>query len=138
MKRLFFIAIAGVVFFSLGCDPDKKAEKYFIEGNQKFKQNDFKGAEAFYDKAIKAKPDYAEAYKQRGRARYNQKETKEALNDFTKAIEFDKNMAEAYYNRGTIYFYMNDVENACKDFRKAKELKYPYVDDNYKICNYYN
>ncbi len=137
MKMLYYFLVLISIIILSGCD-SKKAEKYLYEGNQKFQQNDFKGAEELYTNAIKAKPDYAEAYKQRGRARYNQKETKGALNDFTKAIEFDKNMAEAYYNRGTIYFYMNEVENACKDFRKAKELKYPYVDENYKICNYYN
>jgi len=137
MKILYVIIFGFINFAIISCD-NTTAEEYLIEGVKKTKEHDLKGAKELFDRAIEKKPDYAEAYKYRGRVKYNLNDTKGALNDFTKAIEIDENYAEAYYNRGTIYFYLDNIESACKDFRKADELKYPYVFENYRICDYYN
>ena len=131
LSKLFLFCL--VIIFFLSCN-SKTAEEYLFDGLKRSEHNDLKGAIEFYNKAIKIKPDYAEAYKQRGCAKFNMKDILGSVDDLSEAIKYNNEYAEAYYNRGTVYVYLEDMEKACKDFKKAKELKFPNIDDSYKMC----
>ena len=85
-----------------------------------------KYAEALVDfqKAVEAKPNFAEAHnnlayclRHQGPAKYA-----EALSHYDKAIRLNPNLAEAYEYRGVLYFKMNRKGDAEKDLDKLKQL----------------
>ena len=77
-----------------------------------------------FEKAVKAKPDFAEAHnnlayclRQQGPAKYS-----EALEHYDKAIKLKPNLAEAYEYRGVLYVKMNRKKDAEEDLAKLKQL----------------
>src|SRR3989442_12182259 len=71
MKRLFFIAILGILVFpsyALG-QRSQSAKKYVKQGIQSFSRGDIAGAIAYYDRALSIDPKLAAAYLNRGKAR---------------------------------------------------------------------
>jgi tetratricopeptide (TPR) repeat protein len=81
-------------------------------------------AVADFERAVKAKPDFAEAHnnlayclRQQGPAKY-----KEALAHYDKAIQLNPNLAEAYEYRGALFAKMNRKEDAEKDLARLKQL----------------
>ncbi len=85
-----------------------------------------KYAEALVDfqKAVQAKPNFAEAHnnlayclRHQGPAKYA-----EALNHYDKAIQLNPNLAEAYEYRGVLYVKMNRKNDAEKDLAKLKQI----------------
>jgi tetratricopeptide (TPR) repeat protein len=81
-----------------------------------------KAIEAF-DKALKVKPDYAEAYYFRGLSHQELKAYKEATRDYTKAIRTGFDVAEVYNARGSAHAYCGNYPSAIRDFSKAIKLK---------------
>jgi len=130
---VFIIFISFSLQFLLGCN-SKSAEDLVFEGVRKTKEHNLEEALALFDQAIEIKPDYAEAFKHRGRTKFNMGDAEGALVDFTEAISIDTNYAEAYFNRAKILNYFGKEEMGCKDLKKAKELKYPNIDDDYRMC----
>jgi Flp pilus assembly protein TadD len=77
-----------------------------------------------FEKAVQAKPDFAEAHnnlayclRHQGPAKYA-----EALSHYDKAIQLNPNLAEAYEYRGVLYVKMNRKKDAEKDLAKLKQL----------------
>jgi tetratricopeptide (TPR) repeat protein len=77
-----------------------------------------------FEKAVKAKPDFAEAHnylayclRREGPAKYG-----EALAHYNKAIQLNPNLAEAYEYRGVLFVKMNRKNDAEKDLAKLKQL----------------
>ena len=95
MKNFLFLLSVLLVSVSFG----QTAEEYYNQAKAKHKLNDYKGAIADYNKAIKLNPRDT-AYYNRGCAKFDLKDYNGALEDFTKAIELDPTFANAYYNRG--------------------------------------
>ena len=106
----------------------KTAEEWLTEGNGKLAVGNLDGAIESYNKAIKLKPDYAEAYNNRGTAWEGKKEYDKALKDYDKAIELEPNYAVAYYNRGNTWGEKGEYDKALKDLNKAIELDPNYAD----------
>ena len=80
-----------------------------------------------FNKAIKIKPDYAEAYYNRGFVYAGRGEYKQAIADFDKAIALKPDLAEAYNNRGLAYAEKGDDDRAIADYDKAIALKPDYA-----------
>ncbi len=74
------------------------------------------------NKAIRLKPDSAEAYNNRGAANGELGQYEAAITDFDKAIILDPNDTEAYYNRGTVQFKRDNYDDALTDFDEAIRL----------------
>jgi tetratricopeptide (TPR) repeat protein len=77
-----------------------------------------------FEKAVKAKPDFAEAHnylayclRREGPAKYG-----EALAHYNKAIQLNPNLAQAYEYRGVLFVKMNRKNDAEKDLAKLKQL----------------
>ena len=98
------------------------AETYYVWGNIKFKQVDYVGAIADYDKAIQLKPDYAEAYNNRGLAKHELGEHAAALIDFGEAIQLKPGLSVAYNNRALAKSALGDLRAAIADYDEAIQL----------------
>ena len=84
-----------------------------------------------YTRAIKLRPDYAEAYNNRGIDCSNKGEYDRAIEDYAKAIALRFDYAEAYFNRGNAQAEKGDTNSALEDYSIALVLKPDYVDAYY-------
>ncbi|MXV83975.1 tetratricopeptide repeat protein [Candidatus Poribacteria bacterium] len=96
------------------------------------KQWQYEEAISHFTKAIKLKPDSAEAYINRGIAYYKKNDFDNAIKDFVKAIQLKPDSAEAYFNRGNAYDKKAQFDNAIRDYTEAIRLN---PDD---VRTYYN
>ncbi len=76
-----------------------------------------------YDKAIRLKPDLAEAYNNRGNARAALGQYVEAIADFDEAIRLKPNDAEFYSNRGNAKHTLGRHDKVLTDYDEAIRLK---------------
>jgi tetratricopeptide (TPR) repeat protein len=100
---------------------DALAEKYYLDGNMKFVLGDKRGAIIEYNKAITAKPQYADAYKNRGRIRLELGDEMGAISDFDKAIEINPQFGDAFFHRSRARS-LSDPYEACQDMLKSAAL----------------
>jgi tetratricopeptide (TPR) repeat protein len=131
-----FILTAGVsAAFGMGSAPvtetATKPVKSTVDANAVYNQgvalmHEKKYAEALVDfeKAVQAKPDFAQAHnnlayclRHQGPGKYN-----EALGHYNKAIKLNPNLSEAYEYRGVLYVKMNRPKDAEKDLAKLQQL----------------
>ena len=82
-----------------------------------------KEAESFTRKAIKIKPDFAEAYANLGSILINSGKSKEAEILTRKAIELKHNLANAHLNLGTLLNDLGQLQEAEKSIRKAIDIE---------------
>jgi tetratricopeptide (TPR) repeat protein len=131
-----FIFSAGVsAAFGMGsqpvAEPATKAVKSTVDASAVYNhgvalmhEKQYAEALADFEKAVQAKPDFAEAHnnlayclRRQGPSRYN-----EALSHYDKAIKLKPNLAEAYEYRGVLLVKMNRKKDAEKDLDKLKQL----------------
>ena len=131
-----FIFAAGVsAAFGMGSQPvDEPATKtvkstvdasaVYNHGVALMHEKQYAAALADFEKAVQAKPDFAEAHnnlayclRRQGPSKYN-----EALGHYNKAIKLKPNLAEAYEYRGVLFVKMNRKNDAEKDLNKLKQL----------------
>ena len=103
------------------------AETYFLWGNTKYRLGQYKAAIAYYNKAIRLKPDYVEAYISRGAAKSGLEHHTDAIEDFDTAIRLKSDYVLAYYNRGIAKHYLEQYSAAISDFDTAIRLKPDYI-----------
>jgi tetratricopeptide (TPR) repeat protein len=111
--------------FSLSNIPkalDTKAYNYFLQGKEKRKLGDFKGAIADFTEDIRTHPNHALAYSDRGFARDKLGDYRGAIQDYVQAIRLNPNDADAYYNQGLVRRKLGDYRGAIQDYRKAIRL----------------
>jgi tetratricopeptide (TPR) repeat protein len=100
------------------------AEAIYNQGVALLHEKKYAQALVDFEKAVQAKPDFAEAHnnlayclRHQGPAKYA-----EALGHYDKAIHLKPNLAEAYEYRGVLFVKMNRKNDAEKDLAKLKEL----------------
>jgi len=98
------------------------AEAHYERGVLAYGQDDYDGAIADFDKAIRLKPNYAEAYVSRGLVYHYTSDYERAIADLDQAITFNPQEAEAYFLRGKWYAEIDEREKAMADLEKAVEL----------------
>jgi tetratricopeptide (TPR) repeat protein len=99
------------------------AEEWWGLGNKRYDSGDNQGAIADYDKAIKIKPNYANAYNNRGSAKYNLGDKKGAIADYNQAIKIKPDYAKAYHNRAIAKSDLGDNKGASADYDKAMKIE---------------
>ncbi len=82
-------------------------------------REDYRGAEADLDEAIKIDPGYVWNYMDRGRARLYSGNFTGAAEDFTKVIEYDSSVFIAYVHRAQSYEGEGKDDLALNDYREA-------------------
>ncbi len=116
MKKLLFgivvLSLFSVVIFA---NTTKKAAELTLKGlelnNNSEKELDF------YQKAIKADPNYAQAYYNIGNVYFDQKKYQKALEYFTKATEKSKKDPDFWYNLGLTAFIQKDYVVAVQSLQ---------------------
>ncbi len=98
------------------------AEAHYERGVVAYGQDDYDGAIAGFDEAIRLKPDYAEAYVSRGLVYYHTSDYDRAIADLDQAITSNPQEAEAYFLRGRWYSEIDEREKAMSDLQKALDL----------------
>ena len=81
-----------------------------------------------YDKAIRLKPDFAEAYSNRGNTKEALGRHDDAIADHDEAIHLKPDFAEAYYNRGVSKVQQGRHDDAIADCNEAIRLKPDYAE----------
>jgi Flp pilus assembly protein TadD len=131
-----FILVAGVsAAFGMGSQPLPEpvaktvkgtvdATAIYNHGVALIHERKYAEALADFEKAVQAKPDFAEAHnylayclRRQGPAKYA-----EALSHYDKAIRLNPSLAVAYEYRGVLYVKMNRKSDAEKDLAKLKQL----------------
>ena len=80
-----------------------------------------------YDRAIRLKPDYAEAYNNRGVEKASLGRQDAALADYDEALRLKPNYAAAYNNRGATKAALGRHDAALADYDEALRLKPNYA-----------
>ena len=88
-----------------------------------------------YEKAIKIKPDYAEAYNNLGTTLQSKGDVDAAIESYRKAIEIKPVFAEAYNNIGTCFQKKGAYEEAIKNYRLALKKNPDYAEAYFNIGN---
>ena len=105
-------------------DKDSAARAWFSVGYLSEEHTkDLDAAIDAYSKAVRLKPDLAEAYNNRGNAKDEVGRYEEAIADHDKAIWLISDYAEAYSNRGVAKRNLGRHEEAIADHDKAILLK---------------
>ncbi len=133
--KLCSVLAAGWLHLStsgLQASAQPDAELHLRRGEDLASLRDYNGAIAEYDRAIQAKPDYAEAYNDRGFAYYLKGNAERAIADFTRAIELRPNYPKAYNSRGVVYMTNGyGSARAVADFDRAialqPDFRYAYI-----------
>jgi tetratricopeptide (TPR) repeat protein len=105
-----------------------KAEMPFQRGEQRYWEEDFRGAIDNYTQAIRLNPSFAAAYINRGLSRFELKDFQGAIADYTQAIRLNPNFAYAYADRGSARFELKDFQGAIADCNQAIRLNPSFVD----------
>lgn len=79
-------------------------------------------AKKSYERAIKLKPDYAEAHNNLGVIYYAQRNYRRAINSYKKALQYSPGSASIHMNMGTALFARKRYQEASDMYRKALEL----------------
>ena len=88
----------------------------------------FDAAIACYKKALKIKPDYAEAYNNMGVALKDKGDLEAAIESYKEALEIKPDFAEASYNMGNALKDKGDTEAAIKSYKKVLKIKPDYAE----------
>jgi len=111
-----------------GDETKSEVEEFLQQGNGCYNIRDFDCAFEYYDQAVQAQPDYAEAYARRGNAYRKQGDLQLALEDCEKALQLDSKLPIGYFCRGNVYDLQNDYDQALADLDEAIRLDPQYGD----------
>ncbi len=99
----------------------------YNQGLSQLQQKNPKGAIDYFDQAIKANRNYAEAYVNRGIVYDELGNSQQAIADYNQAISINHNLAEAFYNRGNTYNKLSNFTAAIADYNQAIKINPQYV-----------
>jgi lipoprotein NlpI len=100
----------------------------YDEGVRLVRAGRLREAIASFDKAIRLKPNFAEAYNSRGIVYNNLAQHERAIKDYGEAVRLNARYAEAYYNRANAYSDSGQYELALKDYGAALDLNPGYAE----------
>src|SRR5207248_1096814 len=96
---------------------------YFNRGLVKVRLRDAAGAEADFDRAIAARPDWADAHLNRAVARERGKRYALALDDLARALELGFTPTQVYLVRVRVYEGMGDKGRAAEELSRAMKTE---------------
>lgn len=109
-------------------DVSEEAQKLNEEGKRLIESGDFENAINTFQKAIRLKPDYADAYNNIGVVFDRQDNYEKALEFYKEAIRIDMNHFKAHFNSGIVYFNLKQYGKAVEAFKEAIKIRPDYAD----------
>jgi tetratricopeptide (TPR) repeat protein len=79
-------------------------------------------AKKYYEKAVKLRPDYAEALNNLGTVHYAKKSFRRAVNQYKRALKYAPNSASIHSNLGTAHFARKNYKLAMEEYETALSL----------------
>ena len=95
----------------------------YKRGMLRFKQNNYRGAIADFDRALALNPELAEAYYYRAFAFGKLEEYQLAIDNLDRALKIKPLWPEAYNNRGNIYYKLKEYEKAIADYQRSLSIE---------------
>ncbi|HLP98116.1 MAG TPA: tetratricopeptide repeat protein [Sideroxyarcus sp.] len=95
------------------------AQQAYEAAGARFEAEDYAGAIALYDQALKTDPGFIAAYSDRGLAKLKIKDFKGAIADYEAILKRKKDADEAYAYRAQAKAGLGDIKGALADFDKA-------------------
>ncbi|NET58802.1 MAG: serine protease [Symploca sp. SIO2E6] len=124
MALTIFVTLCGLVLAAM-----KFAFSFWLNrGNALKELGKYQDAIASFDKAIKIKPDDADAWHHRGNALKELGKYQDAIAYFDKAIKIKPDYADAWHHRGIALEELGKYQDAIASFDKAIEIKPDYAD----------
>ena len=108
---------------------------YNISGASNAGLMQFDAAIDSYKKAIKIKPDYADAYNNMGAVLKDKGDLEAAIDSCKKALKIKPEYAEAYINMGNALHEKGDLEAAIDSYKKALKINSNHADAYYNMGN---
>ncbi|MBD2040669.1 serine/threonine-protein kinase [Microcoleus sp. FACHB-672] len=102
------------------------ANDLYSRGNTLYNLKRYEEALESYTKAIKIKPDYAEAWKDKANALSSLKQQKEALEAYEKAIQIKPDYLEAWLGRSYVLDNLKRYEEAIASLDEALKIQPTY------------
>ncbi len=103
-----------------------EAEAWFNLAYEQIIAEDFVGALASFDQALKIKPDFHEAWFTRGNALAILGRNEEALTSFDQALKITPDYHEAWLNRGSVLYKLGRNEEALTSFDQVLKITPDY------------
>ena len=100
---------------------DSAAVKPFNDGLDKMQKNDYKGAVADFETALKTDKDYR-IYYQIGVAQEKLGNHEESINAYKEAIKANPQFDASYNDLGSVYYSMGKYQDAANNFEKVLEI----------------
>ncbi len=102
-------------WYGKGIADDLQDRKYIEQDRQKASDT----AIAYFTRAIKIYPSFADAYGNRGKQYFNQNNFDQALSDYRDAVRFKVSITGVYSDLGVIYINRNNYDSAIYYFKKG-------------------
>ena len=115
-KMKYFIGFIALLLSS--CHSDE-ARYYYDKGNEAFILQDYSTSLECLTKAIRLKPNYAEAFYTRANAYYSVGNCSKAIIDYSSAIRYNPKYAISYRFRGVVKMNIGDTLGALEDWQTA-------------------
>jgi len=134
-RNLIVLLIGLFILQSCQSSEEKKkleASKFFLKGNQKFAEKEYRDALKWYNEAIEKQPDLSDAYYNRGLAYVEIDKMEEAYADFNKAIALDPKFAQARFKKIETLQNLNQLEKAM-DEAEAFAKEFPDSSANLRL-----
>ncbi|MGA9995351.1 MAG: tetratricopeptide repeat protein [Pyrinomonadaceae bacterium] len=106
------------------------AEKFYMQGLGQLSRDDWSKALPYFEKAVEADPDYAEAWYQTGYCNGMLGRHAEALKASKQVIRLRPDWPESYVNLGHAYAHLGQYQESADSYKQALRLD-PYNADVY-------
>ena len=106
------------------------AERFYMQGLGFLARDDYTRALPYFERAVDADPDYAEAWYQTGFCYGMLGRHSDALKASKQVIRLRPEWPASYVNMGAAYFALGQYKEAAESYRQAIRLE-PYNADNY-------
>ena len=120
-------------FIVLAANPDHVYANLLI-GILLFDKKKYQLASSHFSRAIKCKPDLAEAFNYRAVAFKELNRVGDAINDYSRAIALDPSLHEAHFNLGVLWAEQKRFGDAIRAFRASLLLRPEDQDTLYNIA----
>ncbi|MDA8138510.1 MAG: tetratricopeptide repeat protein [Desulfobacteraceae bacterium] len=103
--------------------PPQSADSFFQSGNERLAQNDFAGAIAAYEQALRIDPQLFEALYNCGVAFHQQSQYEHAVERYAQVVRLRPELAEAHFNMAHALADLNRLEESEAAYRTVLRLQ---------------